>query len=81
MLMVLLWGPCLGGQAPEGWNTCHLAGGGGGTWERALEGRVGPHSRQVPGLSNLAEDLIHLQEKLPRDILQSQEVLCKQRLY
>lgn len=33
----------------------------------------------VPGLSDVAEGVIDLQEKLPRDVLQSQEILLKQR--
>lgn len=47
---------------------------------RPPEGSSGPDGRQVPDLSHLAERLIHLQEKLPRDTLQSQEVLSKHRL-
>lgn len=55
--------------------------GGGTEWGlgEAPEGIEGPHGQQVPDLSDLAERLIHLQEKLPWDILQSQEVLSKHR--
>lgn len=38
-------------------------------------------SRPVPGLSDVVESVIHLQEKLPGDVLQSQQVLFKQRLW
>lgn len=36
---------------------------------------------RVPGLSDVVESVIHLQEKLPGDVLQSQQILFKQRLW
>lgn len=36
-------------------------------------------SQQVPGLSDVEEGVVHLEEELPGDFLQSQQVLFKQR--
>lgn len=36
-------------------------------------------SQQVPGLSDVEEGVVHLEEELPGDVLQSQQVLFKQR--
>lgn len=55
-----------GGQK-DGWKESFLTG------DRNTAGRV-------PGLSNTAEGVIHLQEKLPGNVLESQQVLSKQRL-
>lgn len=37
-----------------------------------------PKASRLPGLSDVPEGVVHLQEKLPRDVLQAQEVLFQQ---
>lgn len=40
-----------------------------------LMGAGEKHSQRIPGLSDVVESVIHLQKKLPGDVLQSQQVL------
>lgn len=44
-----------------------------------MDGVKKDKSRQVPGLSDVEEGVVDLEEELPRDVLQSQQVLFRQR--